>query len=404
MPCVDTLWDRCTWEIELIVPRSIKVAADDGLEDIQVVEELPILAIASGELVEQVSHPHNSSQVIFHYAQSAPTSAHHIGFAVGPFHILDLSPPPVDDAPVVEDGQAKLHAFCLPGFEAELAHSVSFIRQALDFYVTEFGSYPYSSYKLVFIDDTDRTSGVSTIHNMATMTTFPAELLHSPAVIEQGLETRQILPHALACQWVGINIIQKTWSDTWLVNGLAFRLSSLFLRKLLGLNEYKFRLKKDMIRCCSADMNMPPICEPGIDHPPEIDVMSFINLKAPLVLHIMDQRLLKTGTSHGLSRVLPKVFLSAISGELRDAAISTAQFLRICKKVSGATDLKAFADQWIYASGCPAFTVKATFNRKKMAVEMTISQESPAWLYSCDKKTHWEDVAYVRPVEHFEVR
>ena len=74
-------------------------------------------------------------------------------------------------------------------------------------------SYPFSSYKLIFVED-----AVTDAHNAATMGVFSADLLHPASVIDQALETRQILSHALATQWVGINIIQRSWSDTWLIN------------------------------------------------------------------------------------------------------------------------------------------------------------------------------------------
>jgi transcription initiation factor TFIID subunit 2 len=52
VPCVDSLWERCTWELILSVPRilSYEQETDQGIE----VEEFPIVCVASGELVEQV--------------------------------------------------------------------------------------------------------------------------------------------------------------------------------------------------------------------------------------------------------------------------------------------------------------------------------------------------------------
>jgi transcription initiation factor TFIID subunit 2 len=50
----------------------------------------------------------------------------------------------------------------------------------------------------------------------------------------------------------------------------------------------------------------------------------------------------------------------------------------MCRKVSG-VDVRTFAEQWIYGSGCPSFGFSASFNRKKMAVEITMRQECPAY-------------------------
>ncbi|GBE77479.1 Transcription initiation factor TFIID subunit 2 [Sparassis crispa] len=375
VPCVDNLWEKCTWEFEFVVPRYLEQRDEVAEDDDELREgDSPTVVVCSGELVEQVAHPYNSSKTIFLFSQSTLTSVQHVAFAAGPFHV---HPIPAELSSVEDasgSSQPLMHAFCLPGHESLLATSVSFIRSAMSFYVTEFGSYPFGSHKVVFVDEmpTQRFDG-------ATMSLVTVDLLHGDDAIDQAFETRQCLSHALACQWVGINIQQKTWSDTWLVNGLGLYITGLFIRKLLGNNEYRFRLKKDMERVLEMDIgSMPPICQPQILEPPDPANLPFINLKAPLVLHILDRRLGKSGTSLGLSRVLPKVFLSAISGEMPYNAISTHSFLRMCRKVSG-IDPRSFAEQWIYGSGCPTFGFSATFNRKKMAVEITMRQDAPAF-------------------------
>lgn len=261
----------------------------------------------------------------------------------------------------------------------------------MTFYTTEFGSYPFGSYKMVFVDDHHIPR-----HDTATMAIVSVDLLHGEDAIDQLYETRQQLAHALACQWSGINILPKVWSDTWLVNGLGLYMAAQFLRKLLGNNEYRFRLKKDMERTVSLDDGkMPPVCMPTQHEPPDPASLPFINLKAPIILHILDRRLGKSGTSLGLSRVLPKLFLTAISGEMANNALSTHAFLRTCRKVSG-VDLRRFAEQWIYGSGCPAFSFTASFNRKKMAVEIHMRQDCPAYL---EDEVHR---ALFKPVELFE--
>ncbi|KAH6899280.1 hypothetical protein BKA70DRAFT_1526881 [Coprinopsis sp. MPI-PUGE-AT-0042] len=244
----------------------------------------------------------------------------------------------------------------------------------MTFFTSECGSYPYSSFKMVFVDEL-----LSQWFDCAGLLLITSELLHGDDAIDQALETRHALSHALACQWSGINIIPKTWSDIWLTNGLAFYITALFMKKLFGNNDYRFRLKKDMHRVVDLDIgHVPPICQPQIQDPPDAATLPFIHLKAPLVLHILDRKLGRSGTALGLSRVLPKIFLSVTMGELQNNALSTHTFLRTCRKVSG-VDLQGFAEQWIYGSGCPSFGFSASFNRKKMAVEITMRQDAPVY-------------------------
>ncbi|KAJ3115129.1 hypothetical protein HDU96_001141 [Phlyctochytrium bullatum] len=97
----------------------------------------------------------------------------------------------------------------------------------------------------------------------------------------------------------------------------------------------------------------------------------FVSLKAPLVIYMLDRRMGK-GYLH---KAINKVMVSAISGELQ-AGLSTQYWLKLCRKLSEKSDLRIFADQWIYGSGCPKFTIRYKFNRKKMMVEVNFKQEN----------------------------
>ena len=58
VPCVDILWETCTWDLEFIVPRSLEqhdaLSEEEEEEEEDSMEEYPTVVICSGELVEQV--------------------------------------------------------------------------------------------------------------------------------------------------------------------------------------------------------------------------------------------------------------------------------------------------------------------------------------------------------------
>ena len=344
-PCVDSLWERCTWELEFIVPSEV--------------QGLPTMVVSSGELVEQVVHPNTPSKTIFYYLQPTPTTVQHITFAAGPFEMITICETP---KPIL--------AFCLPGDRELLVNSTTTLPRAMSFYSTEFGSYPFSEYKLVFV-----SSPRVDCSTAATLSILSSDLLYPPEIIDQAITTRQVLALALIQQWVGINIIQRTLADTWIIHGLALYLQSLFLKHLFGNNEYRYRLKRDIDRCVQLDQgDQWPLCVPGSSH---IYDISFLNLKSPIVLHILDRHIAKAGTSLGLSRVIPRIFLAALSDELTGNTLSTQFFFRTCRKVSG-IDLQTFQDQWVLSSGCPRFRLSTNFIRKKFTVELDIQQTTPS--------------------------
>lgn len=348
-PCVDHLWERCTWELEVVVPKHLA-----GNQD------YPITVVCSGELVEQIEHPHASNKTIFYYLQTNPTSVQHVAFAAGPFDIHQICDAP---KPVL--------AFCLPGFLDETKLSTAFIPSALSFISAEYGSYPFTDYKLVFVE-----SPSNAVSMTSTLTICSTDLLHPTQAFDQAIITRETLSLALVEQWIGVNIIPLTLADTWLINGIALYLRSLLLKHMLGNNEYRFRLKRDIDRCVHMDQgDQWPLCVPGCtEAPPDMD---FCNLKAPLVLHLLDRHIAKAGTSLGLPRIIPRIFLSALSDELKGNELSTTGFFRICRKISG-LDLSAFQDQWVFGSGCPHFRISTNFIRKKFIVELSVEQLQPA--------------------------
>ncbi|ODV65215.1 hypothetical protein HYPBUDRAFT_154054, partial [Hyphopichia burtonii NRRL Y-1933] len=81
----------------------------------------------------------------------------------------------------------------------------------------------------------------------------------------------------------------------------------------------------------------------------------------------------KTDKSFGLSRVLPKLFLQAMSGDLQNGTLSTLHFQYVCEKVNR-NKLDIFFRQWILGAGVPIFNITQSFNKKRSMIEMSIRQ------------------------------
>ncbi|KAJ2401621.1 hypothetical protein GGI23_001270, partial [Coemansia sp. RSA 2559] len=269
------------------------------------------------------------------------------------------------------DAIGGVFVFTYAGLQDELENTCEFIPEALAFHSQEFGSYPYATYKVVFMDGLREP-----IITCASLTIASTDFLHPRTIIEQVYDTRRCLGLAIAQQWFGTYIMPETWSDYWLVVALAGYIASLFVRHNLGDNEHRYRLKRDMARLCHADVNQRPISYPKQAPVVRQDEIEFVQLKAPIILYMMDRRMMKGGMSLGLHRIVPKILVAAMSGDLGlSNAVGTSWFLKMCRKVSG-VDFKQFSDQWIFGTGCPVFHFGYAFNRKKLVVEITMHQES----------------------------
>lgn len=232
-----------------------------------------------------------------------------------------------------------------------------------------YGAYPFSDYKLCFVDELH-----ADIIDTGSLSICSNRLLFPEDIIEPLDRVTRQLVHALAAQWVGINIVPKSPSDLWVVVGIAFFITDMFMKKLTGNNEYRYNQKRAADRVVELDINRPSLFDLGALITLDSSELEFMELKAPLVLFILDRRLTKAGVASGLSRTISRIFLNAKVGDLPNGALDAPYFLRTCEKLAH-LKLDSFYAQWIEGAGCPRFMVTQRFNKKKLVVEMLIDQK-----------------------------
>ena len=231
-----------------------------------------------------------------------------------------------------------------------------------------YGPYPFSSYSLCFVNDLH-----SDVIDTASLSICSNRLLFPEDVIEPLDRVTRQLVHALAVQWMGINIVPRNPSDFWVVVGVAYFITDVFMKKLCGNNEYRYNQKRAADRVVELDIDRPSLHDSGALITLDPSELEFLELKAPLVLFILDRRLAKAGTSGGLSRIITRILLNAKVGDLVNGAIDSPFFIRTCEKL-GHMKFDIFFAQWVEGAGCPKFRVTQRFNKKKLVVEMMIQQ------------------------------
>jgi transcription initiation factor TFIID subunit 2 len=315
--------------------------------------------------------PNDPTRKTTSFLCSTLVSAQHVGFAIGPFEYVNLAAFRESDEDDKLGGSAiPLHGFCLPGRAEELRNTCMPLAKAMDLFVQSYGRYPYSSYKLCFLDNMidDRIDAAS-------LSLYSSRMLFPDDIIDPLSNTTREIVYGLACQWCGVDIIPKDPEDTWIVVGIAYYITDIFMQKLMGRNEYRWLQTKASERVCEMDMARPSIYDSGRYLSLDKSHMELIAAKAPLVLFILDRRLIKTSGSSGLSRIISRVFLNASVGapDFANGMLSTAHFVRQCHKI-GHLALDTFFNQWVMGAGCPRFRVTQRFNKKRLVVEMQISQ------------------------------
>ncbi|BFZ55988.1 Transcription initiation factor TFIID subunit 2 [Savitreella phatthalungensis] len=347
LPCLDGFWERCTWEM------SIRTRSD-------------LNVFCSGDLMEERL---DGRARVHSFSQMSATGAAHIGFAIGKFKttaLSDLRESDEDDAMGSNAVDIFVHHLAVDAVNVRA--STSFLYKVVDHFVKEHGSYPYTAYRLVVLPDMASDS-----INLASCTFVSDRLLLDERQIDPYPLIRQ-LTFLLASQWAGISMLPREWQDRWVTVGLAYHMTDLFLRKLFGVNDRRFRLKTAMMEVVRRDIGYPGICSSdAMALPLDPDRLDFVGLKSGVVMHMLDRRMTKGGNSLGLARVVPKIFLQTMSGELANGLITTAYFLRQCEKAAH-IKLDDFSRQWIYGNGYPKFAVVQRLNKRKSTLELGIRQ------------------------------
>lgn len=238
----------------------------------------------------------------------------------------------------------------------------------MDFFALTYGSYPFTNFKLCFVDELSPD-----IVDTASLSICSNRILFSEDIIEPLDRVIRQLVHALASQWMGVSIVPKEPGDIWVVVGISYFMTDIFLKKLCGNNDYRFRQIQTSDRVLHLDIARPSLYDTGAIISLDPSELEFMELKAPLVLFILDRRLTKTSGSSGLSRIISRIFLNAKVGDLASSAVYTTYFMKTCEKL-GHAKLEVFFAQWVYGAGCPRFRVTQRFNKKKLVVEILIQQ------------------------------
>ncbi|KAI5204694.1 hypothetical protein E4T39_03495 [Aureobasidium subglaciale] len=395
-PCVDDVTSRCMWEISIRCHKTLGDAfrktpqrsITDGDVDmigadqkdkkpreeysINLSEEeksLDLSIVCSGEMTDDIIDPQDPTWRTVSFACFAPVTARHIGFAIGPFEHVDLTDfREVDEDDKLGQNAIKVDGFCLPGRAEELRNTCMPMAKAIDYFTVNYGSFPFSSYKLIFVDDL-----VQDVVHTASLSICSTRLLFPEDIIEPLDANTRVLVNALASQWVGVNIIPKEARDTWAITGISGFMRDTFMRKLAGNNEYRYQQKLASEQVFEQDVERYSIHQLGAQLDIDPSEYEFMALKSAVVLFILDRRLTKASGAAGVARIIVRLLLNAKTGDLQNGELSTDWFHRLCEKL-GHTKLDAFFKQWVYGAGCPLFKVNQRFNKKKLVVEMNIYQ------------------------------
>ncbi len=173
----------------------------------------------------------------FHYFLSQPTCAPNVGVCVGRFET------------VCDVNMAEISCYGEPELIGIVKNSTSFLSEVFEFYEDLLSvTFPQSAYKLVFCYDVE-----SECMHYSGLSILNVNLLTSSQIIDQTMVTRRVVAYAVARQFFGCFITMFDWHSWWLVTGIAQFVTFLFVKKMMGNNEYKYIVYQEMREVCAYE-------------------------------------------------------------------------------------------------------------------------------------------------------
>ncbi|KKA30911.1 hypothetical protein TD95_002632 [Thielaviopsis punctulata] len=389
-PCIDDPGALCDWKIHVTCPKTLGyalkpkspiaasataagagAATDDNDNDWRynnLTDEdklLDMKVVCTGSMTDQIDDPDDETKYTISFStESRTVSADKVAFAVGPFEHVDLWTQfrTEEDDDKMGTSALRVHGFCLPGRADEVRNTCAPMTMAADFLALNFSVYPFESFKMCFVDDL-----VPDVLPACSLSYISNRLLYPEDIIDTEVPTTEKLVYSLAAQWSGIQLFPNTRSDHWVTTGIAWFMTDLFMRKLCGNNDHRFRIKVAVDRLVDIDVDRPSLSEVGRFLHLGTFQQEFLQLKSRLVMFVLDKRLIKaSGGSSGLTRIMSRLFLKARLASQGNDKI-------VCEK-QGRSKLEAFWSEWVFGTGCPKLEVTPRFNKKRLCVEMTIRQ------------------------------
>ncbi|KAG6951516.1 hypothetical protein JG687_00013556 [Phytophthora cactorum] len=382
------------------------------------------VAVCSGQMVQQILNPETDADGgqwrTFRYVVNPKTNCSSVGFAVGPFRLY------------VPPEMPRMTHFALPECFEDLVHCTSKLSSAMAYFEGALGaSYPFKTYQQVFVEDLP-----DQLQYIAGGAILDQNLLHGPRIIDRELPSHLAQVKALVGSWIGGAVGIQSTKDAWVLIGVIGHLVNTYVRSIYGEEEYGYRIQLAMDALTTmeltTDQQSPALLSSEVDVYSEYDPLSLtlLEVKAPLVLHMIEQRVgpkhlgiaVQRAVSGGAGTAASNAPSggdaasngdgnkdeengkinedkksadeeggeasaenSNASGKTANGAtasepLTTLSFLKTVKTIAGAAgqDLtKSFLTSWIIEPGMPFFTVGYWYNRKQTQAEVVLQQEIP---------------------------
>ena len=206
---------------------------------------------------------------------------------------------------------------------------------------------------------------------------IPEKYIYTQHIPEISKIQLRILSKIFITNYIGGLIIEKTYADFWIINGLETWLSNLFLNKVFDNAYIKAKLYKYIIKykkLCKEGKEVLPLYTNNFSHPIEMQLNPVFNIKSKIIFHLLESKIEKTFIQKALKNIINERHKKGYN-------LSTEYLIKIFKKNCGVDLKKHFIDLYVYKTGMFKIFLDYTYNQKTNSIDIKIKQEQIAKKY-----------------------
>jgi aminopeptidase N len=329
-PCKDTILDKATFDLIVVVPDNMYVASAGTLQEVK----------------------YDGGRAIYHWASDYPITTYNVSLAATEYvsWTEDYISPQGDAFPL------EFHVF--PEHEQVARYEFERVGQMIDFFSDLYGPYAF----------TDEKYGMAEVvlagaMEHQTMTSYGDFFLTGDRYYEG------IAAHELSHNWWGNLLTLRDWDDLWLHEGLATFSDGLWREHIDGRAEYIDFLLHRSAGCCGFN---------GPISPPARLFNQTVYQKGAWMLHMLRELL-------GDSDFFESLRALTSNPDLRYQNFGKTEFVEAFETQTG-QDLNWFFDQWLYRTGRPEIALEwapeaGSSLDPEVRLRVSQTQTDPEWQF-----------------------
>ncbi|WP_456376136.1 M1 family metallopeptidase [Lutibacter sp.] len=322
-PCVDHPSDKATVEYIIEAPNYYQT-------------------IANGFQVEETNI--SSTTKLYHWKTNVPLPTKVMVIGIAKFAVQNIG----------ETHNIPVSTWVYPQTKEQGFYDFSTAKSILNFFIENVGEYPYQ--KLANVQSKTRFGGMENAGN----------IFYFEKSVTGKLEHEDLIAHEIAHQWFGNSASEIDWPHLWLSEGFATYLTDLYILDSKGKDAFIKRIKEEREKVFTfyKRKQTPVIDTKTTNYMQLLNPNSY--QKGAWVLHMLRKK------------IGDELFWKGIRTYYNNYKLSNASsndFKNVMAKVSG-KNLDVFFTQWLQKSGHPILKTSWIYNKNKIRIIVTQTQET----------------------------